>query len=123
MINNVRLSNWISHEDLPEYYNQLKLLVIPSYTEGLPNVMLEAMACGTPVLSTAVGSVPDFIQDCETGFIMENNTPECIAKNIIRVLNHPQLEHIANEGRILIEHEFSFEKTVDNYRHILDTQA
>ena len=49
--NNVSLSSWISHEDLPDFFNKFKLIIIPSFTEGLPNVMLESMACGTPVLA------------------------------------------------------------------------
>jgi len=39
---NVELNYWIPHDDLPQFLNRLKLLVIPSYTEGLPNVMIEA---------------------------------------------------------------------------------
>ena len=50
------------------------------------------MGCGTPVLATSVGGVPDVIKDKETGFIMEDNSPECIAENIERVLNHPDLD-------------------------------
>ena len=53
--NHVELIDWVKHDDLPYYLNQLKLLVIPSYTEGLPNVMLESMACGTPILANSVG--------------------------------------------------------------------
>ena len=111
---------WIPHDELPKYLNELKLLVLPSYTEGLPNIILEAMACGTPVLATPVGAIPDIIKDGETGFIMENNSPECIAENIIRALNHPDLEQIANNARALVEREFTFEKAVERYRHILD---
>ncbi len=89
--NNVKLVGWSSHEDLPKYLNSLKLLVIPSYTEGLPNIMLEGMACGTPVLATGVGAIPDIINDEKTGFIMENNSPECIAKKTFSALWNTQI--------------------------------
>ena len=116
----VKFVGWISHDELPRYLNELKLLVLPSYTEGLPNIMLEAMACGTPVLATLVGAIPDIIKDGETGFIMENNSPECIAQNIIRALNHPNLERIAQNARALVEREFTFEKAVERYEKIVN---
>ncbi|MBT9139025.1 MAG: Alpha-D-kanosaminyltransferase [Syntrophomonadaceae bacterium] len=116
----VELTGWIPHDELPKYLNELKLLILPSYTEGLPNIMLEAMACGTPVLATSVGAIPDVIKDGETGFIiMEDNSPECIARNVIRALNHPNLEQIARNARALVEREFTFEKAVERYREIL----
>lgn len=116
----VDLPGWISHDDLPRYLNQLRLLVLPSYTEGLPNIMLEAMACGTPVLATPVGAIPDVIVDGKTGFIMENNTPECIAENVIRALNSPDLERIAEAGKRYVEENFTFDKTVKNWKRILE---
>ena len=115
----VDLPGWISHDDLPDYLNQLQLLVLPSYTEGLPNIMLEAMACGTPVLATPVGAIPDVIIDGKTGFIMENNSPESIAANVIRALNSPDLEQIAEDGRRFVEESFTFEKTVEDWKGIL----
>jgi glycosyltransferase involved in cell wall biosynthesis len=80
----VKLTGWIPHDELPDYLNEMKLVVLPSYTEGLPNLMLEAMACGTPVLATPVGAIPDVITDRETGFIMEDNSPTCIAENVMK---------------------------------------
>lgn len=115
----VTLPGWISHDDLPNYLNQLRLLVLPSYTEGLPNIMLEAMACGTPVLATPVGAIPDVIIDDKTGFIMESNSPECIAENVIRALNSPDLELIAENGRRFVEGVFTFEKAVKDWKGIL----
>ena len=81
--------------------------------------MLEAMACGTPVLATPVGAIPDVIIDGKTGFIMENNSPECIAENVIRALASQDLERIAENGRRFVEENFTFEKTVENWRRIL----
>ena len=115
----VDLPGWISHDELPKYLNQLRLLVLPSYTEGLPNIMLEAMACGTPVLATPVGAIPDVIRDGETGFIMEDNSPECIARNVMRALDHPDLEKIAERGRKFVEEEYTFEKVVEKWKGIL----
>lgn len=114
----VDLVGWISHNDLPHYLNKLQLLIIPSYTEGLSNIMLEAMACGTPVLATSVGAVPDVIKDGETGFIMENNSPECIAENIIRSLSFRDLNQIGIQGRDYVIANYSLEKTVEDWKPI-----
>ncbi|MDH7594481.1 MAG: glycosyltransferase, partial [Methanomicrobiales archaeon] len=115
----VDLPGWISHDDLPKYLNQLRLLVLPSYTEGLPNIMLEAMACGTPVLATPVGAIPDVIRDGETGFIMEDNSPECIARNVMRALNDLDLEEVAERGRRYVEGQYTFEKAVERWRGVI----
>jgi glycosyltransferase involved in cell wall biosynthesis len=118
----VELIGWISAECLPQYLNKLQLLVLPSYTEGLPNIMLEAMACGTPVLATPVGAIPDFIRDGETGFIMENNSSACISENIIRAQENPDLEKITITARKMVEKEFSFEGTVSHWKKIFEKQ-
>lgn len=110
---------WISHEELPVYLNKLQLLVIPSFTEGIPNIMLEAMACGTPVLATPVGAIKDMIIDGDNGFIMENNSPECIARNILRVLNSSNLREISENARLFVEENFTFERTSQDWDDIL----
>lgn len=116
----VTFTGWISYDDLPEYFNRVHLFVLPSYTEGLPQVVEEAMCCGTPVLATPVGGVPDLIKDGETGFIMEDNSPESIAKNAARALKHPRLEEIAQNARKLIEREYSYEAVVGRWRVALN---
>lgn len=116
----VKVVGWIPHDELPKYLNELKLLVLPSYTEGLPNIMLETMVCGTPVLATSVGAIPDIIKDGKTGFIMENNTSECIAKNVIRALEHPDLDRIAENARKLASNEFTYEAAVERCRKVLE---
>ena len=118
--NKAKLSGWIPHDKLPDCLNELKLVVLPSYTEGLPNIMLEAMACGTPVLATPVGAILDVIKDGETGFIMENNSPECVAENVIMVLEHSNIDIIVKNARLLVEREFTYETAVDRYRKILE---
>ena len=50
---------------------------------------------------------------------MENNSPECIAKNVMRALEHPDLEKIVENARALVEREFTYEVAVERYRKIL----
>jgi len=120
LLDKAELTQWIPHSELPNFLNKFKLIVIPSYTEGIPRLLLEAMACSTPVLATPVGGVPDIIKDGETGFIMENNSPECIARNIIRALNYPNLEKVAENARNLVEKKFTYEKVMGRYKKILE---
>lgn len=116
----VIFTQWIPHLDLPLYFNELALLVIPSYTETGPFTALEAMACGTPVLGTRVGLLSDIISDGTTGFLLENNAPETIAENVLRVLNTKNLEVTADNARKYIENEFTYKSAVKGYSEILD---
>jgi glycosyltransferase involved in cell wall biosynthesis len=115
----VKLIKFVPHEEVSNYLNELKLLLLPSYTEGLPNIVLESMACGTPVLATEVGGIPDFIADGECGFIMESNSPDYIARNVIRVLDDSRLEQVAFNAYNLVKREFTRDQALKGYRDIL----
>jgi len=116
----VKLGGWVSHEDVPNILNDIKLLVLPSYTEGLPNIMLEAMACGTPVLATQVGAIPDIIRDGETGFLLESNDPKHIAEKIIELFNKPALlEKVSKNAYEWVRENFNEEKTLESWRRML----
>ena len=116
----VELMGWIPHDKVANYLNELKLLVLPSYSEGLPTIVLEAMACGTPVLATPVGGIPDVIKEGETGFIMENNSPKCFAENIVRVLECPDLDNVTKNARKLIKEKYTYEAAVERYKKSLN---
>ena len=118
--NKVEFKGWIKNSEIPEILNNIKLLILPSISEGLANVILEAMACGTPVLATSVGGTPDVIKDCETGFIMSDNSPESIFQNIIRAICYPELETISKNARNLIEYEFTFDAAVKRMQNIVN---
>lgn len=118
--NKLVFTKWIPHKNLPEYLNGLKLIVIPSYTETGPFIALEAMFCGTPVLSTSVGLIQDIIKEGITGFILEDNSPESIAKDVIRALEYHNLEEIVKNARALVEKEFTYEAAVERYKKMLE---
>ncbi|MGB9937077.1 MAG: glycosyltransferase family 4 protein [Methanobacterium sp.] len=117
--NHVELINWVEHEELPKYLNQLKLLIIPSYTEGLPNTMLEAMACGTPILTNSVGAIPDYIINEKTGFLMNNNSEFYIKDNIIKSLEYPKIDEIIENANKIANTEFSYNNVVKKWRNFL----
>jgi len=115
----ISLTRWIPHDEVPEYLNRLKLLVIPSYSETGPYIALEAMACGTPVLSAPVGFIPDVVDDGSTGFILPDNSPESITGNVIRALSHPRSDEISRKARNLVKERYSYQAAVGRYREIL----
>jgi len=80
----------------------------PSLTEGIPNVVLEAMALCTPVVATAVGGVPDLIDDGRTGLLVRSQDVEGLSKGILRVLEHPaEAAVMARRGMEKVTTEFS----------------
>jgi glycosyltransferase involved in cell wall biosynthesis len=116
---NVTLTGWIPHNELRDDLANAKLLVLPSYTEGLPHAMLEAMACGTAVLATPVGAVPQVLHDKETGFLVRDNSPDCLAEGIVAALAYPYLRRIVGNARTLVEREFQYESVVNMWRDVI----
>jgi glycosyltransferase involved in cell wall biosynthesis len=108
----VTCTGWVPHEALPRYLNDLKILVLPSYSEGLPGVVQEAMSCGVVVLATAVGAIPDMVTDSETGFILEDNSPEGIAESVSRIIDNQNLTLIARRAEKVVENEYVYDAMV-----------
>lgn len=109
---------YLPDDQLVEFYNSLELFVLPTESEGLPNVALESMACGTPVLATAVGGLPDLINDGENGFLMQDNTPDTINESISRALNS-DLQAVSERARDTVRERYTFEDAVWRYEKIV----
>lgn len=107
MVNDLNLQRhiiyhgWVNAEQKAELFAQCQLLILPSYNEGLPVVILEAMASGLPVISTPVGGIPEVILPGETGFLVEPGNKLAISTMITRVLADPKLPVIAENARTL----------------------
>jgi glycosyltransferase involved in cell wall biosynthesis len=115
------LAGWVDHGEVPAELNRFRLLVMPSQpTEGLPTVILEALACGTPVYATPVSGVPDVVRDGETGFLMDELDADAITADVEAILDRDGLAEISRNGRRLVESEYSFPAAVDRYRAIIE---
>jgi glycosyltransferase involved in cell wall biosynthesis len=85
----VWISGHVPHGDLVALYNAADALVLTSRREGLPNVMLESLACGTRVVATAVGGVPEILNSPEAGALVHDRDPAAVARAITTLLTQP----------------------------------
>jgi len=79
----------VPHERLSAVYSAADVLVLASSREGWPNVLLEAMACGTPVVATAVNGSPEVVQSPVAGRIVNERTPEALRRAVASLLDAP----------------------------------
>lgn len=94
-----RNTNYIPFEKMPDYYNSLDLYVCASKTEGTPAPILEAMACGVPVISTNVGVVDELFGDNQKEYIMKERSKQCLKENIVKMINNKNdLKKVIDEG-------------------------
>jgi glycosyltransferase involved in cell wall biosynthesis len=77
--------------DVRPYYCLSTLLALPSYSEGSPNVVLEAMAAGLPIAATTAGGVPEILEDGVTGLMVTPGDPQAMAEAILRILRDKAL--------------------------------
>jgi len=111
---------WISHSNLSKYLNEIKLLILPSNSEGLPNILLEAMACGTPVLAHPVGSIPDIIEHGKNGFLLKDNSPSGIAEGVSLAFEHEDITNLVISARKTVESKFDRQNTIKNFKKTLE---
>ena len=112
----------VSQDELVRYYSMAEVFVLPSVTtderetEGLGVVLLEAMACGVPVIGSAVGGIPDIIRDQETGLLVRPKDPGDLAEKINRVLIEEDLgQRLSEKGRGFVRERFSWSVIARNY--------
>lgn len=101
-------------EEVEEVLCEIDLFVLPSYTEGLPNALLEAMAAGRCVIATGVGGVPEIIEDGYSGLVVRPGDPDELARAMLQVILNPRWrESMAERGREEVKKKFSFERQAE----------
>jgi glycosyltransferase involved in cell wall biosynthesis len=104
----------MSDADLLEAYHRASLVALPSLTDGGYTTALESMACATPVVGTAVGSLPELVADGETGMLVRAGDRAGLRAALRQLLDDPaRARRMGEAGRRRVEAEFTWDKVVD----------
>jgi len=115
-------------DDVQPYYAAADVLTLPSHSEGSPYVLLEAMAANLPIVATAVGGVPEMVDNNQSALLVSPNDPQAMAEAIARVLTDAQLKHaLTSAASILVSTRHSPETYVrallEIYRATISTKG
>jgi len=109
-------------DDVPAILTASDLFVLPSASEASPNVVLEAMAAGLPVVASKVGGIPELVADGVTGRLVPPSHPDALAAAILEVLDHPNRgAAFGQAGRMRIAREYSFDRMVAQFEALYMT--
>ncbi len=102
---------WGHREDMPNVLASAQIVVLPSYREGLPKVLLEAAACARPVVATNVAGCREIVKDGINGFLVPPKDPASLSEAIAKLLENPSLRiRMGIRGREIVEKEFSVDR-------------
>jgi len=106
-------------ENITDAYQVFNLMVLPSLTEGLPAVLLEAMAFGVPVVATSVGGVPEIIEDGVSGILIPPKNPQALAEAAVKIYKNAKLSsEMTKNAHIRLEKYFTIDETVRQYEKL-----
>jgi glycosyltransferase involved in cell wall biosynthesis len=101
------------HYDIPTFLRGAKFLVHTSESEGCPNVVMEAMACGLPVVAMETGDIPYLVEDGKTGFVVRQGDETTLAERVLQLLSdHELCLNMGSAARVKAEQEFKLERLV-----------
>lgn len=110
----IRFRGWLRGESLLQALNEADVLVLPSWAEGLPNAMIEAMAAGLAVVVTGVGAIPELITDRRSGMLVEPRNADALARVLGEIIVDGALrENLAREAYRIARREFEVEAAVN----------
>jgi glycosyltransferase involved in cell wall biosynthesis len=101
----VKLLPFVAGADKLAAFSRANLLVYPSYHEGMPMAVIEAMACGLPIVATRVGGLPDLVSEGVNGLLVEAKNPAQLADALIRITTDTDLRHAMEKNSLRIAFE------------------
>jgi len=122
----VRFVGPLTQDALFEEYQRASVFVLPCRVledgdrDGIPNVLMEAMACGVPVVTTGVSGIGELVRDADNGLVVEPDRPEELADALYRLMKDPQLaQDLAEQGRRTVAQHFDATVTATRMASLL----
>jgi glycosyltransferase involved in cell wall biosynthesis len=107
----------VPQRELAALMRSAYVLVLPSTSEGLPRVIIEAMATGLPVIGSCVGGIPEMVENGATGFLVSPGDATALAERLRWVLEHPkEAREMGRHARTFVQHFFSTTAYVQGYQ-------
>jgi glycosyltransferase involved in cell wall biosynthesis len=119
----VEFAGWVVRRELPTHYDWGDVFVLPSVDEGMPNVVLEALAAGLPVIGTDVPGTRDLVEPGRSGFLVPPGSPAAIASAIDRLVSSPDLVRLLGAHGRAAALGRRWEGVADRYRRALGSAA
>jgi glycosyltransferase involved in cell wall biosynthesis len=111
----------VSQVELAALMRRSRVFVLPTYSEGLPRVVFEAMAVGIPVIASAVSGIPEIVQDGRGGFLVEPGDEEALSARIRWLLQHPEaMREMGHQAQCIAASLFCSASYVEGYRRLFE---
>jgi glycosyltransferase involved in cell wall biosynthesis len=112
----IRFAGWCRRTEIAERYRAADVFVFPSRDEGMPNVVLEAMASGLPIVATAIAGNEELVRDGENGFLVPPDDPAALAAALVRIVADANArEQMSRASRVRIEREYTWPQIARRY--------
>ncbi|MDM8520738.1 glycosyltransferase family 4 protein [Anaerolineales bacterium HSG6] len=112
----VQFSGWVDRTVLVKIYQEADLFVTATTWEGMPNTVLEAMACGLPIVATKASGLSELVRDDENGYLVALNDSDSLADRLAELVDNPyQRQRMGKESRKIAEQEFAWEHITEQY--------
>lgn len=122
LVEQVRFAGWCDREEVPARFQPADVFVLPSHDEGMPNVVLEAMASALPVVATRISGNEELVEHGKTGLLVTPNDPDELADALIQLIDTPATrQRMGHAGHTLVEQHYEWNHVAGQYLKLAKT--
>ena len=120
--NKVNFRGWLKEKDLENIFEKSDIFVLPSWNEGLPNAMIEAMATKLPVVVTSVGNIPDIVTDGIDALLVPPKNINALEHSLLKLIDSPSLrQELGNSAFLLAKSEWGVDQAIDKLMSVINS--